>query len=62
MNVHLSKFKSYIDGTLIVMSGLAWHGVVTSGAEMTYPVIITVVSLAVILGAKAEATMQQLTH
>ncbi|MFQ5969923.1 MAG: hypothetical protein ACE5J2_05470 [Nitrososphaerales archaeon] len=62
MNERISKLKKYIDGTLVVMSGLAWHGVVTSAAEMTYPLLITAVSLAVILGFRAKERVQQLTH
>jgi|GEM_PF-5041210 len=63
MNEHLSGLKKYIDGTLIVMSGLAWHGVVMNGAEMTYPVVITAISLAVILGLRTKQNrIEELTH
>ena len=63
MNEHIPKLKKFIDGTLIVMSGLAWHGVVTGAAEITYPLVITAVSLAVILGLKTkEEQIHQLTH
>ncbi len=63
MNEHLSKLKRYIDGTLIVMSGLAWHGVVINGADMKYPLVITAISLAVILGLRSKtAKLQELTH
>ena len=63
MNEHLSKLKKYIDGTLIVMSGLAWHGVVMNRAEMTYPVVITAISLAVILGLRTkQSRIEELTH
>ncbi|MGH9909585.1 MAG: hypothetical protein ACRD32_03000 [Nitrososphaerales archaeon] len=54
MNEHLSRLKRYIDGTLIVMSGLAWHGVVVNGADMKYPLVITAISLAVILGLRLK--------
>ena len=54
MNEYVSKLKKYIDGTLIVMSGLAWHGVVTGAGEMVYPLVITAVSMAVILGLRTK--------
>jgi len=63
MNEHISKLKKYIDGTLIVMSGLAWHGVVTGAGEMMYPLVITAVSIAVILGLRIkQEKLPQLTH
>ena len=62
MNEHISKLKKYIDGTLVVMSGLAWHGVVTGVAEMTYPLLITAVSVAVILGIRPKEEVRQLIH
>ena len=54
MNEYVSKLKKYIDGTLIVMSGLAWHGVVTGAGEMVYPLVITAVSMTVILGLRTK--------
>ena len=63
MNEHVSKLKKYIDGTLIVMSGLAWHGVVTGAGEMMYPLVITAVSMAVILGLRTkQEKLPQLIH
>ena len=64
MKAHASNLKKYIDGTLIVMSGLAWHGVITTGTtELIYPLVITGVSLAVILGLRAkEERLPQITQ
>ena len=63
MNEYISKLKKYIDGTLIVMSGLAWHSVVTGAGEMMYPLVITSVSIAVILGLRTkQEKLPQLTY
>ena len=62
MNEVTSKLKKYIDGTLIVMSGLTYQAVVTGAVELVYPLIITAVSLAVILGIRPKEESLHLTH
>ncbi len=45
------------------LSCRAWHGVVTGAGEMMYPLVITAVSMAVILGLRTkQEKISKLTH